>query len=319
MDHQGHGLALDHAIFNTPKHVTFPGVETPRQPNHIGAHSVLYPNGVGETFTLVAFEKELPKDEWNPTIVNHEGFFTDVPGFESLAEGHSAKCLGSLSLARQGQWFYWGYSTDPERLTEPGKDTLENVLHYMRSKKGSLTVPFVCVTRQMFQVYLDLYQESGYLRGIEEHMPGQLTDEWQKSYSDRTPAGAAAWLKKHGPYLFSGKGEQHKSERYKQRFEVDQDAMALGTPNNERASLQRWVELAAGAPGEDHDRAVRCLARYVHPDVAPHDRDWQTWYAAQKERIVFIESTGFWWQVDPRVLEGERDARAPAVEAKAGK
>jgi hypothetical protein len=305
MDHQGHGLALDHAIFRTPNAVKFPGVETPRQKNHTGARSVLYPNGVGETFTLVAFEKDAPQDDWNPTIVNHEGFFTDVPGFESLAEGHSGKCLGSLSLARQGKWFYWGYSIDPERTTDPAKDTLVNVLHYMRGKRDARTVEFVNVTRQIFQVYIELEQESSYRRGIEEHMPGQLVPATRDTYTDRTPAGAAAWLAEHGPYLFTGKGPQHKSERYKQMFEIDEDAMALRTPNAERSSLEKWIALARGAAGDDRDRAVRCLQRYVHPEVAPDDGDWTKWYPQQKDRIVFIQSTGFWWQVDPRVLERE--------------
>jgi hypothetical protein len=309
MDHQGHGLALDHAIFKTPNAVSFPGVETPRMKNHDGQTSVLYPNGVGETFTLVAFEKDQPKDDWNPTIVNHEGFFTDVPGFENLAEGHSAKCLGSLSLARQGKWFYWGYSIDPERLTEPAQATFVNVLHYMRGKGTARTVEFVNVTRQIFQVYLDLNKESGYLRGIEEHQVGQLVPSALATYTDRTPAGAAAWLAKYGPYLFTGKGPEHKSERYKQRFEIDVDAMALGTPVGPRASLERWLALAAGAPGDDRDRALRCLQRYVHAEVAPADGDWAGWYGKQKDRIVFIESTGFWWQVDPRVLEREDAAK----------
>jgi hypothetical protein len=303
MDHQGHGLALDHIIFRAPNPVSFPGVATPRQKNHAGATSVLYPNGVGETFTLVAFEHEAPKDDWNPTLVNHEGFFTDVPGFENLAEGHSAKCLGSLSLARQGKWFYWGYSIDPERLTDPAKHTLVNVLHYMRDKAASRTVEFVNVTRQIFTVYLDLHAESGYRRGIEEHMPNQLVPQWRDTYTDRTAAGAKAWLATHQPFLFSGKGPQHKSDRYKQMFEVDADAMALKTPNRERSSLQKWLELVTGPDGEDKERALRCLQRYVHPEVAPRAGDWKAWYAAQKDRIVFIESTGFWWQVDPRVLE----------------
>jgi hypothetical protein len=50
----------------------------------------------------------------------------------------------------------------------------------------------------------------------------------------------------------------------------------------------------------------------VHPGIAPKDRDWGAWYRAQRERIVFIESTGFWWQEDPRVLEKEH---APAAGA----
>lgn len=310
MDHQGHGLALDHAIFNTPNKVVFPGIATPRQKQHEGAKSVLYPNGVGETFSLVAFEEPLPKDEWNPTVVNHEGFFTDVPGFENLAEGHSEKCLGSLSLARQGRWFYWGYSIDPARTTAPAKDTLVNVLHYMRGKRDSLTVPFVCVTRQILQVYLDLNKESGYLRGIQEHQVGQLVESALATYTDRTPAGAAAWLAQYGPYLFSGKGPQHKSERYKQRYEIDEDARALGTPNAARASLEKWVVLAGGPRGLDRDRALRCLLRYVQPELVPADDDWAKWYAAQKDRIVFVESAGFWWLVDPRVLERERAAAA---------
>jgi len=308
MDHQGHGLALDHAIFRTPHAVKFVGVATPRQKNHAGARSVLYPDGIGETFELVAFEHDKPADDWNPTLVNHEGFFTDVPGFENLAEGHSGKCLGSLSLARQGRWFYWGYSTDPARLTDQALDTLANVLHYMRGKRDSLTVKFVCVTRQIFTVYLDLHAESGYLRGMEEHMPNQLTEAWRTTYTDRTPDGCRAWLEKHQPYLFSGKGEQHKSERYKQLFEVDADAMALQTSNGARSSLERWLALAAGAPGDDRERALRCLSRYVHPDIAPRDGDWAAWYDKQKDRIVFIESTGFWWQEDPRVLEREQAA-----------
>jgi len=309
MDHQGHGLALDHPIFRTPNQVSFPGVAVPRQQNHAGATSVLYPNGVGPTFTLVAFEQDAPKDDWNPTLVNHEGFFTDVPGFENLAEGHSGKCLGSLSLARQGKWFYWGYSIDPERTTEPAQATLVNVLHYMRGKRGARTVEFRNVTRQIFTVFLDLNKETGYLRGIEEHMPGQLVPKWRDTYTDRTPAGATAWLAKYQPYLFTGKGPQHKSERYKQMFEVDEDALALATPNNLRQSLERWLALAAGADGEDKERALRCLQRYVHPDIAPGDGDWAAWYRQQQDRIVYIESTGCWWQVDPRVLE--REAAAP--------
>ena len=303
MDHQGHGLVLNHAIFTTPNKVSFPTVATPREKHYAGATSVLYPQGMPETCQLVAFERD-KADDWNPILVNHEGFFTDVPGLENLAEGHSGKCLGSVSLVRQGRWFYWGYAIDPERMTAPAADTLVNVLHYMRGQRAAQTTRFVCVTRQLLTVYLDLFRESGYRRGIEEHLPGQLTPEWRKTYTP-TPEGCRAWLDQHLPYVFSGKSDAHRSDRYKTIFEVDPDAMALGTPNKERSSLEKWLALAAGQAGEDHDRALLCLARYVHPSIAPKDGDWAKWYAAQKARIAFIESTGFWWQEDPRVLERE--------------
>jgi hypothetical protein len=313
MDQQAHGLDLNHAIFNTPNKVTFTWHEQPREKQYLAdATSVLYPHGMGETMRLCDFEIDKPADDWNPILVNHEGFFTDVPGLENLAEGHSGKCLGSVSLVRQGRWFYWGYSIDPARMTAPAKDTLVNVLHYMRGKRDSVTVPFVCVTRQILTVYLDLNKESGYLRGIQEHMPGQLTEEWQQDYTDRTPEGYQKWLDRYLPYVFSGKGPQHENKRYKQSYEVDRDAMALHTPNKERGSLERWLALAAaveGDPGtEDRAAAVRCLQRYVHPDIAPKDGNWTAWYAKYRDRIVFIESTGFWWQEDPRLLEKEQAA-----------
>ena len=308
MDHQAHGLDLLHPIFHTPNKVAFTFTEAKREPQYADATSVLYPRGMGETFALAAFERD-KSEEWNPILVNHEGFFTDVPGLENLAEGHSGKCLGSLSLCRQGRWFYWGYSIDPERTTEPAKDTLANVLHYMAGKRGSVTVKYACVTRQILTVYLDLFHRDGYRRGIEEHMPGQLTEEWRKTYTDRTPEGCRSWLEAHLPYVFSGKDARHKSERYKTVFEVDADARSLKTPNRERKSLETWIDLVRGGEGEKKDRALRCLKRYVHPDLAPRDGDWAAWYGKQKDRIVFIESTGFWWQEDPRVLERERQAQ----------
>src|SRR6185436_2271060 len=118
MDHQGHGLALNHPIFNTPNPVAFPHKDVAREKQYAAAaRSVLYPDGPPETMQFVDFEIDKPADDWNPILVNHEGFFTDVPGLENLAEGHSGKCLGSVSLVRQGRWFYWGYSIDPERTT----------------------------------------------------------------------------------------------------------------------------------------------------------------------------------------------------------
>jgi hypothetical protein len=307
MDHRGHGLALNHAVFNTPHKATFEN----RPPRYVGMESPLYPKGVPEKYRMTSFEKQKP-DGWNPTLVSHEGFFTDIPGFENLAEGNSAKMLGSLALARQGRYFYWGYTIDPALLTAGAQATLLNVLHYMYGKRQSLTTPFVCKTRRILWVYTRLGRETGYKRGVEEHFPNSLVPEWRKSY---TPSfdGAEAWVQTHLPYVFSGKTEKHKNARYKNLFEVDADAMALGTPNNERASLERWMELAGGKAGEDRERARRCLERYVHPDIAPKRGGWKKWYEQQRDRIAFIDSTGFWWQESPVVLEREASRkRRPA-------
>jgi hypothetical protein len=308
MNHLGHGLALDHPIFNTPHKATFEWIERPRPKRYEGLKSPLYPNGVPDPYRLALFENAQP-DGWHPTLVHHEGYFTDIPGFENLAEGDSLKMLGSLALARQGRWFYWGYSADPERLTPGGQATLLNVLHYMHAKRDSVTVPFVCKTRRILWVYTRLGRTTGYKRGVEEHFPNSLVPEWRETYTDRSFDGAEAWVEKYLPYVFSGKSDRHKDTRYKCLFEVDADAMALGTPNHRRGSLERWIELARGKPSADRKRALRCLERYVHPDIRPKGKDWKGWYARERDRIAFIESTGFWWQENPEVLEREAAAK----------
>ncbi|MDC3307327.1 hypothetical protein OAV47_00670 [bacterium] len=301
MNHQGHGVALDHAIFNTPNAVSFPVSETKeRGPSQEGHTSPLYPDGMPATYGVVDFEVDQP-DGWNPTLVSHEGFFTDVPGFESLVEGQSSKMLGSLALARQGSYFYWGYSIDPQRLTDPAEDTLENVVRYMATKRGERTTPYVCKTRRSLWVYLALNRESGYLRGIEEHFPGSVLEASREDY-EPTPAGLEAWLAENLPYVFSGKDAAHRGERYKTIYEVDLDARTLGTPNAERASLERWIELAASDDPSSVERAVTLLRRYVHPDIAPETwGEAPRWYATWRDRLVFVESAGFWWMEDPRL------------------
>ena len=79
--------------------------------------------------------------------------------------------------------------------------------------------------------------------------------------------------------------------------------MALATPNHQRASLARWVALASGAEAsaaEDRERAQRCLTRYVHPAIAPAaGANWTAWYDARCDELVFVDSAGFYWMLDP--------------------
>lgn len=300
MNHQGHGLALDHPVFTYPNRVEFEATEAERGKNHVGLSSPLYPNGMDETYSLVDFE-ESPPGQPNPTIVSHEGFFTDIPGFENIAEGQSAKMLGSLALARQGSYFYWGYSIDPDRLTEPAEDALENAIRYIATKRGVKTVPFVCKTRRTLWVYLRLNEESGYLRGIEEHFLGTVLETSREGY-DPTPEGLRTWLDENLDYVFSGKADRHtpKEGRYKTVFEVDETAKDLGTPNAARSSLETWLRLAASNDEAQRAKGRILLDRYVHPSIKPDE--WSRpdeWYREHADEIVFVESAGFWWMVPP--------------------
>lgn len=318
MDHLGHGLALQHPIFNTPHKARFEWIEKPRPKHYEGFTSPLHPEGVGETLRYAPFETSKPAGH-NPTIVAHEGYFTDVPGFECLAEGNSAKVLGSLSLARQGNVFYWGYSVDPGRMTEGAQDTLVNVLHYMVGKRGAKTVPFSGRTRKILHTYtwLGADREKPYLRGVQEHLPNSLVPAAKKTYTAKDHAGAKAWTERYLPYVYSGKGEQHRHARYKNLFDIDTDAMALGTPNNKPASLQRWIHLLADGEAEQQAQAQRCLDRYVHPDIRPKPGEsWPEWWTRNSEELVFVDSAGFWWMRHPGREPAEENTATDDTAAK---
>lgn len=314
MDHQGHGLAYDHKVFNVPYPAVFEKTSALREECYEDLTSPLYPTGMGETFELARFEKEEPADFQNPILVSHEGFFTDIPGFENIAEGHSPKFLGSVSLARQGRYFYWGYSIDPELITEGARNTLINSIYYMHSKRNSITVDFVCDTRRSLAVNLDLYRKDDgrkFLYG--ETMRKSVLEKSLEGYEE-SPEGLETWLDNNLPFVFSGKSPKHKSGQ-RTRFEVDDDAKSLKTPNSLRSSLEKWIELASNGSDEEKQIALRCLMRYVHPSIKPTDGKWADWYTKQKDRIAFIESTGFWWQENPVILEREANSRASQADA----
>ena len=69
MDHQGHGMDLNHAIFQTPNKVAFEYVEQPRPKHYEGAKSPLWPKGVPATYKLAQFEHKKPPVP-NPTWPN---------------------------------------------------------------------------------------------------------------------------------------------------------------------------------------------------------------------------------------------------------
>ena len=58
MDHQAHGLDLNHRIFNAPHKATFAFTDAKMEPQYASKTSVLYPKGMGESLRLTSFEND---------------------------------------------------------------------------------------------------------------------------------------------------------------------------------------------------------------------------------------------------------------------
>ena len=91
MDHQGHGMDLNHDIFQKPNVVTFDYIEQDRPKHYDGATSPLYPNGVANQYKLAQFERKKPSTP-NPTIVSHEGFFTECRALRVSPKATRPRC-----------------------------------------------------------------------------------------------------------------------------------------------------------------------------------------------------------------------------------
>ena len=240
---------------------------------------------------------------YGTVLVNDNGTFGDVPGLESISEGICAKPLGSLAIARQGRYLFWGFTSDPSAMTEAGRRIFLNGVRYLYAQRGSLTTPYFCKPRGNLACYLEAARDiPGYQAQGMKHFRNSLHPDLLKDW-EPTLDSAQAWLSANLDYLYAD-GE---SGPY-QLFSVDGAAKALTTPNRDLGSLEAWIQLAQGKDAEKQGFAKACLARYVDPRLLPADGDWASWWRREKGRLVFVDTAGFRFVEDPRVL-----APAPAA------
>ena len=233
---------------------------------------------------------------YGTVLVNDNGTFADVRGLENISEGVCAKNLGSLAIARQGRYLFWGFTSDPSAMTEAGRKIFLNAVRHLYACRKDLTTPYLCKPRGNPVCYLDAARTlPGYRERGMKHFVSSLHPDLLKGWKP-TVETAQAWLAENLDYLYAD-GE---SGPY-QLYNVDQDAKKLRTPNHALKSLEAWIGLA----GEGNPQAKACLARYVDPKIRPADGDWKAWWARHKSRLIFVDTAGFRFVEDPRVLERE--------------
>lgn len=239
-----------------------------------------------------------PGDGTYPGVVVIEfGDFPDVPGLEVVSEGVSSTTLGSIAIGRQGRFLLWGFTADPEGMTETGRRMFLNAVRFLHERRGEAAAPFRCHGRKILGFRLDYVLEcdrekNRWAADSKERFEGMIAPP-EKEEMKKLPLGRyKEWLERHLPYVrWAGQGHE--------AFEVDGDALALGTPNDRVESLETWVRLAAKGTGSDRERALRCLDRYVDPALRPPDGDWAAWLASHRGRLRFSDTAGFLFLVWP--------------------
>jgi hypothetical protein len=291
-------MSLDHPIFRTPEKAEFAFEEFPTPEEKLGQTSFHYPETVGKTLRVTPMQTHRPGKSimYGTVLVNDNGTFADVPGLEQISEGICSKELGSLAIARQGRYLFWGFTSDPSAMTEPARAAFRNAVHYLYACRNSRTTPYVCKPRGTLTRYLSQaarwedYRPKA-MKMFAKSLHPDLRKEWTTDIE-----AAKAWLAENRDYVYA----DGTLERY-QIFQVDDAARRLRTPNHRIESLQTWVRLARGEDPQKRADAEACLERYVDPAIRPPAGEWTQWWDAWKSRLVFVDTAGFRFVEDPRL------------------
>lgn len=203
-----------------------------------------------------------------------DGFgFTDSPDAEWIASGRNSKNARAAALARQGNFFHWGFAASPPEMTDEAQRVFLNTLVYMRKFAGQK--PLV-VGEQRSREWLPVYVA--------------YSDELPPYVKDQLPT---AWLEAAGKDMAMLRrlateqlGFVHRDGK---RWQVDAECARLGIDNRLVGSLRSCVGWLADESKAQPARAV--LERYTGEHFATA-AEWQRWLDDAGERLFHSDGIG---------------------------
>lgn len=215
------GLKLDHEVFQGP---------LPLRPQLIDSPFPL----PGELEKVWMLDQETAPP----------GMIAKIEGYEELddsrviAYGLSPNGEHGPVLLREAHRFFWGFSGSPSEMTQDGQHLLVNSLAWIHQFDGNWQTIYAGLTeRKEISVILEDPEIAD--ADLHRWFPREILDRYKykrkkilKYYSEQI-----GYV--HVPY---GSGLLH----------IDEDAKLLGTPNNETASLEKWIGMLKGDQKSRH-------------------------------------------------------------------
>lgn len=166
-----HDTKLNHPIFQGPLPVEIQLEQTPQPADYF-----LHPGGknIGETL-----------DAWRvQTGTNYPGIGFDAKLFERSTSAEMISCglncsrPNSMSIGRNGNVFYWGFSASPANMTTAGQSCYVNAICYMTGFKDQLSQPPVTRDYAVRDLFLDQIYE---LRRLDKRHFEASIDSYKRS------------------------------------------------------------------------------------------------------------------------------------------
>ncbi len=263
---EAHGVDASHPIFQGP----FPVVPT-LQPMQTPEHYKKVSPELGDT--MPAWRVHRDKIGQYVGVVADGFGFTDSPDAEWIASGRNSKNARAAALARQGNFFHWGFAASPPEMTDEAQRVFLNTLVYMRKFAGQK--PLV-VGEQRSREWLPVYV--AYSDELPPYVKDQLPTAWLEAAGKDMAMLRRLATEQLGFVRRDGK-----------RWQVDADCAQLGIDNRLVGSLRSCVDWLADDQKAKAARAV--LERYTGEKFATA-AEWRRWLDDAGERLFHSDGIG---------------------------
>ncbi len=318
-----------HPIFRTPLTVNpkFELAPVPREYNY-------WPETAAWTSLPIWRIRKLDRRQVGYGLVANSDGFDDSPDAEIISRGVNSKGPASVALARQGNFFLWGFPATPGDMTESARRCFINAVCYIKHFDGQK--PLVHKDRgatgragllEGIAMQRKIMRDGDYKEGLkpaERNDPEQVAG-MRKMYVEMFQGSFPAELVKE----FGEDYDKYQSwvrENYDllhlvpaaskdawppNHFAVDDDLKVLGLKSNhDVATLEGCVKLLE--KGDRAEAARRVLKRYTFVDFLDA-QGWRQWLDANKKRLFFSEMGGFKFVATPTNFVPRYDAPRPLL------
>lgn len=329
LEAHAHDMKLSHPVFNTPFVVTPTLVERPTPESY--RRRFYSGRALTDTMLMWRVQNQSPSDGkgFPAGLVSSGPGFVDATDSEVISGGECSKARESVSIARHGNFFMWGFSGDPQYMTGEAQLVFVNAIHYIARFQGQHPYshrPYRSYTREValdtayssqqgdtYDAWVKTQEaeyeaQHRYLRQLQK-AGRKLPPEVLKQLDEPKPPtkDRSHWLKEEVLSLYPdsvvavlGSDVQKYLPYYEssveylrpgaKNFEVDEDVRSLAISNRSIALLD--LCLAMLESNTEVEKALRILTRYTGEDFhsAP---EWRRWLDAHRSNLYFSDVDGF--------------------------
>lgn len=229
---------------------------------------------------------------WKPGWCTYTDGFENNPDIEVFCGGENDKTATAAACWRQGNLLHFGFEQSPGELNEAGQRLLLNSIAYIsrftEDRPIAVTPSVFAGPTGLPRTYLDRrIGKNGDLSEVEWIASAGLIGVLRTMTADQI----RLWYGNHRAYLHPGADK---------KLEVDQDALAAGTPIDSLEFFEKAIAALrdGGAAGE---RGLKLLHRYGPAALAETRSadEWENWFKTNRAFLFFSDQGDYRWYVDP--------------------